>query len=55
VKKEQQLKPMTVRVDTKLLERLKIKAVRQHISMQELVARAFELYLKRRPEANDEA
>ena len=48
-KEAAQLKLFTVRIPEKLIERLKIRAVKQHISLQELAARAFEAYLKRRP------
>jgi predicted DNA binding CopG/RHH family protein len=56
VKKEAtQLKPITVRIPEKLVERVKIRAVKQHISVQELAVRAFELYLRQRGEgAGDE-
>jgi hypothetical protein len=49
-----QLKLFTVRIPEKLIDRLKIRAVKEHSSVQELAARAFELYLKQpRGEGSD--
>ena len=48
-----QLKLFSVRIPEKLIERVKIRAVKRHISVQELTARALEDYLKQ-PRGEDE-
>jgi plasmid stability protein len=55
-KEDTGLKSFTVRLPQKVIERLKIRAIEEHTSVQELAARVFETYLKsRRRGMNDEA
>jgi predicted HicB family RNase H-like nuclease len=51
----QERKNFTVRLPPALINRVKIRAIGQGVSMEELVRRALELYLKQRTEAGDEA
>jgi plasmid stability protein len=48
------LKSITVRIPEKLIERLKIRAVREHTSVQELARQAFEALLKQRHEEGEQ-
>ena len=54
-KMSQERKNFTVRLPPALINRVKIRAIGQGVSMEELVRRALELYLKQRTEAGDEA
>ena len=45
-KEATQLKTFAVRIPEKLIDRLKIRAVKEHTSVQELATRVFEGYLK---------
>ncbi len=40
------LKSLTIRLPGKLIDRIKIRAVKDHISLQEMAGQAFEAYLK---------
>ena len=51
----QERKNFTVRLPPALINRVKIRAIGQGVSMDELVRRAIELYLKHLTEAGDEA
>jgi hypothetical protein len=45
-KEARQLKILSARIPEKLIDRLKFRALKEHTSMQELIARALESYLK---------
>jgi hypothetical protein len=53
-KGEQPLKLFAMRLPASLIKRLKLRAVREEKSLQQVAQEAFELWLKR-PRANDEA
>lgn len=49
-KEAAKLKAMTIRIPEKLIERMKIRAVKEHTSVQELARQAFDALLKQRGE-----
>jgi predicted HicB family RNase H-like nuclease len=46
-------KPFTVRIPEKLIERIKVRAVKEHLSAPALVEQAVESYLKAKPRESE--
>jgi predicted transcriptional regulator len=53
-KEEARMKLFSARLDTKLIDRLKIRAVKEHTTVQALVAQAIEALLKQQREEGDQ-
>ncbi|MBV8771498.1 MAG: hypothetical protein JO166_04070 [Deltaproteobacteria bacterium] len=54
LKEATRLKTLAVRIPEKLIDRLKFRALKEHTTVQELAARAFESYLKQPREEGEQ-